>query len=343
MIIRKISQDLVYSNPGYFLFHQLSAMRIFSNFTIFIERFKACCKMDRPETLEEYYANRPFLKSVDLSHEEGHFNIFRIEDHATNDKNSVVYGRKDYYKICLVNGNSKIHYADKSFEILEYGLLFTSPLIPYNWEVSDPLQKGYSCIFTASFFTNYGELKKYPFFMPNGYPVFELNRSEVDKLEKVFEQMMDEKKSDFEFRDDALRNLTIQLIHDALKIRPTKNVSFDKVNAANRITSFFYELLESQYPIRNTIDGIKLRTASDFADQMAVHVNHLNKSIKKTTQKTTSELITDRLLKEAKIMLRHSSWAISDIAYNLGFDGPSHFSNFFKKKLKVTPSEYRNF
>ncbi len=299
--------------------------------------------MDKPETLEAYYANRPFLKSVDLSHEEGHFNVFRIEDYKADNKNNVAYSRKDYFKICLVNGNSKIHYADKSFEILEHGLLFTSTHVPYNWEVLKPTQTGYSCIFTASFFTNYGELKKYPFFSPNNYPVYELNKSEVDRLEKIFIQMIDEKKSDFEFRDDALRNLTIQLIHNALKIRPTKNVSFDKVNAANRITSFFYELLESQYPIRNTIDGIKLRTASDFADQMAVHVNHLNKSIKKVTQKTTSELIADRLLKEAKIMLRHSSWAISEIAYNLGFDGPSHFSNFFRNKLKITPSEYRNF
>lgn len=318
-------------------------MRLFNNFAIVSKLLRIWYKMNKPETLEEYYAGRPFLKSVDLSHEEGHFNILRIEDYAADDKNKVAYGRKDYFKICLVNGKSKIHYADKSFEILEHGLLFTSPLIPYNWEVLEPTQTGYSCIFTESFFTNYGELKKYPFFKPNGYPVFELNNSEVDKLEKIFLQMIDEKKSDFEFRDDVIRNLTIQLIHDALKIRPTKNVSFDKKNAANRITSLFYELLESQYPIRNTMDGIKLRTASDFADQMAVHVNHLNKSIKKITHKTTSELITNRLLKEAKIMLRHSSWAISEIAYNLGFDGPSHFSNFFKKQLKITPSEYRKF
>ncbi|WP_299547888.1 helix-turn-helix transcriptional regulator [Seonamhaeicola sp.] len=299
--------------------------------------------MDKPETLEEYYANRPFLKSIDLSHEEGHFNVLRIGDHVDDDKNNVVYGRKDYFKICLVNGKSKIHYADKSFEILEHGLLFTSPLIPYNWEVLGSTQTGYSCIFSESFFTNYGDLKKYPFFTPNGYPVFELKKSEAVRLEKIFSQMTDEKKSDFEFKDNALRNLTIQLIHDALKMRPTKKISHDRVNAANRITSLFYELLESQYPIRNTIDGIKLRTASDFANQMAIHVNHLNKSIKSITQKTTSELITDRLLKEARIMLRHSTWAISEIAYNLGFDGPSHFSNFFKKKLKITPSEYRNF
>ncbi len=318
-------------------------MQLSNNFSFLKNLVIRYGKMEKPETLEEYYANRPFLKSVDLRHEEGHFNVFRIENYKADDTKAVAYGRKDYFKICLVNGKSKIHYADKSFEILEHGLLFAGPLIPYNWEPLKTKQTGYSCIFTETFFANYGDLKKYPFFKPGGYPVFELHKSEVDKLEHVFKQIVNEKKSDFEFKDDVLRNLIFQVIHDALKIRPTENVIVEKVNAANRITSLFTELLESQFPIRNTIDGIKLRTASDFAEQMAVHVNHLNKSVKETTQKTTSEIIADRLLKEAKIMLRHSSWAIAEIAYNLGFDGPSHFSTFFKKQLQISPSQYRKF
>ena len=124
-------------------------------------------------------------------------------------------------------------------------------------------------------------------------------------------------------------------------MRPSENVIVDRVNAANRITSLFLELLESQFPIRNTIDGIKLRSASDYASQMAMHVNHLNKSVKEVTQRTTSEMIKARLLKEAKIMLSHSTWSIADIAYSLGFDGPSHFSGFFKKQLQISPSQYR--
>ena len=298
-------------------------------------------KMTKPETLEDYYANRPFLKSVDISRQERHFNVFQIEKHKTNDPNSVAYGRRDYFKICLVQGKSKIYYADKGFEIAGYGLLFAGPLIPYKWEPLSPKQTGYSSIFTETFFDNFGDIKKYPFFKPRGYPVFELNKSEFEKLEIIFKQLIDEKKFDFEFRDDVLRNLIFQLIHTALKMRPSENVIVDRVNAANRITSLFLELLESQFPIRNTIDGIKLRSASDYANQMAVHVNHLNKSVKEITQRTTSEMIKARLLKEAKIMLSHSTWSIADIGYSLGFDGPSHFSSFFKKQLQISPSQYR--
>lgn len=153
--------------------------------------------------------------------------------------------------------------------------------------------------------------------------------------------MQFENSSSFDFKDDALKNLIFQLIFSALKIRPSTVLINDKISSSRRITSLFMNLLENQFPIRNTIDGIILRTASDFADQMSVHVNHLNKSLKETTFQTTSEIISERILKEAKIMLQHSSWAISEIAYSLGFEGPAHFSSFFKKQMQMTPSQFR--
>lgn len=308
-----------------------------------IKRYFKNLVMKKPETLEEFYANRPFLKTFDLSDNQEHFNVLDIEKQKQMEGNAAVsFGRKNYFKICLVSGNSKIHYADKSFEILKHGLLFANPLIPYDWEAISGAQKGYSCIFTESFTEGFGHIKKYPFFQPDGYPVFELTEEEKFMLENIFVQMQKEQSSEFDFKDDALKNLIFQLIFAALKIRPSTQITTEKVNAAGRITSLFLNLLESQFPISNTINGIGLRSASDFADQMSVHVNHLNKSVKETMMKTTSELISERILKEAKIMLQHSSWAISEIAYSLGFEGPAHFSSFFKKQVHVSPSQFRS-
>ncbi|UZT99199.1 helix-turn-helix transcriptional regulator [Chryseobacterium fluminis] len=299
--------------------------------------------MIKPETLEDYYAKRPFLKTSDLKKEEGHFNILSISrKNQPEHHHPVSYSRKEYFKICLISGKSQIHYADKSFEIQKHGLLFANPLIPYNWEPIDGLQSGYSCIFTESFFNNFGDIKKYPFFQPGGYPVYELSTSELLYLENIFVQMKHEKDSDFEYKDDVLRNLVFQLIHSALKMRPSENILPEKQNSAARITSLFIDLLESQFPISSASGAITLRSASDFAGQMSVHVNHLNKSVKEAMSRTTSEMISERILKEAKILLKHSSWAISEIAYALGFEGPSHFSTFFRKHLKLSPSQFRN-
>jgi AraC family transcriptional regulator, transcriptional activator of pobA len=85
-----------------------------------------------------------------------------------------------------------------------------------------------------------------------------------------------------------------------------------------------------------------LRTAKDYAGRLAIHSNHLNKVLKENTGKTTTEHISNRLVQEAKILLRQTDWNISEIAYSLGFEQLSHFSNFFKKQTSLSPVEIRN-
>lgn len=52
-------------------------------------------------------------------------------------------------------------------------------------------------------------------------------------------------------------------------------------------------------------------------------------------------IIAERLLQEAKILLRHTEWNISEIAYSLGFKEATHFNNFFKKMMQLTPVRFR--
>src|SRR5690606_11716618 len=103
----------------------------------------------------------------------------------------------------------------------------------------------------------------------------------------------------------------------------------------------FIELLERQFPIENTTQVLQLRTARDFADTLKIHVNYLNKVLKDTTGKTTTEIIASRVNQEAKILLRQTTWNISEIAYCLGFEEVAHFSNFFKRHTKVSPAAFR--
>lgn len=319
-------------------------MKYLRNFTILKRIFfnhNQKKKLNKPETIEEYYASRHLLPAADLKKHDAHFNIFRIGDPDIEDI-KVPFGRKDYYKICIITGNSRIHYADKTFEVKEHGLLFANPQIPYNWEPVSTDQQGFSCIFNEAYFNHFGRIKDYPVFKPGGFPVYELTSVELSTIQAIFEQIMNEKEGQFEFKDDAIRTLILQLIHNAIKMRPAVNSLPEKVSAASRIATLFLELLERQFPLENVSSEIQLRSASDFAAQLAVHVNHLNRSVKEVTNKTTSEIIMQRLLQEAKILLKHTSWPITDIAYALGFEGPTHFSSFIKRQLQLSPSQYRN-
>ena len=103
----------------------------------------------------------------------------------------------------------------------------------------------------------------------------------------------------------------------------------------------FTELLERQFPIESPARRLGLHSASDFAQQLAVHVNHLNRCVRDTTGKTTTAHIAERLASEARALLRHTDWNVAEVGYSLGFDEPAHFNYFFKKQTGQTPSAFR--
>ena len=142
--------------------------------------------------------------------------------------------------------------------------------------------------------------------------------------------------------NDVLRTVVFELLHFAMKIQPSPKLDKHPRNASQRISSLFLELLERQFPIDNTQQTVSFRSASDFAQQLNVHVNHLNRAIKEATLKTTSQIIAERILQESKILLKHSAWSVSEIAYTLGFNEVTHFNNFFKKHAQLSPLKFRN-
>lgn len=72
-------------------------------------------------------------------------------------------------------------------------------------------------------------------------------------------------------------------------------------------------------------------------------VNHFNRAVKETTDKATSQIIGERILQEANILLKHSPWNVSEIAYSLGFTEVTHFNNFFKKHVQLGPLKFLSF
>jgi AraC-like DNA-binding protein len=153
--------------------------------------------------------------------------------------------------------------------------------------------------------------------------------------------MFEEIDSDYMHKYDVLRNLFFELLHFAMKL-PCAKFEKQPMNASQRISNLFLELLERQFPIDENHKELNLRSASDFAQQLNVHVNHLNRAVKETTDKTTSQIIGERISRESKILLKHSSWNVSEIAYALGFSEVTHFNNFFKKHVEVSPLKFRN-
>jgi AraC family transcriptional regulator, transcriptional activator of pobA len=276
----------------------------------------------------------------------GHFNIFNIADLRARHKSTLPpmpYNRRAYYKISLIIGKNKVEYADKVIDIENQGLLFATPKIPYNYVPQDEHQTGFFCVFTDEFLVKNTSgiiLDDLPIFRADGYPVFQISEEDVEAIGLIFKKMYKEISSDYAYKYDLLRNYVLELIHYGQKLQPATALH-PTHNASARVSSLFLELLERQFPIESPQQKLNLRTAKDYAERLSVHVNHLNKVLKENTGKTTTDIISERIIKEAKILLKQTDWNISEIAYCLGFEEIAHFSNFFKKQTTLAPLGFR--
>jgi len=225
--------------------------------------------------------------------------------------------------------------------VSESALVFTNPMVPYLWERIDEKQVGYVCVFTEAFFNRFGSIRDYPVFQYADTAVIPLTADETPKYTALFFRMFNELQGDYIYKYDLLRNLLMEVVHEAQKMQPASGTAPTGSNAAERLATLFNELLERQFPIELSNQMIILNSPSAFAGQLNIHVNHLNKALKEITGRTTSQLISDRILQEARVLLKSTNWSIAEIAWSLGFEEPNHFSSFFKSRVKITPKNFR--
>ncbi|WP_183576324.1 helix-turn-helix domain-containing protein [Mucilaginibacter sp. X5P1] len=295
-------------------------------------------------SLEEFYDETSSLMPKGINKEIGHFNVFKIDDLVSSSKKGIMpYNRRAYYKISIISGRNKAEYADKVIDIEKNALLFATPKVPYHWLPQDDNQFGYFCIFTDEFLIHSKSgvvLDDLPIFNPGGYPIFQLSDEETEEITAIFKKMYKELASDYAYKYDLLRNYLLELIHYGQKLQPATAL-YPSHTASARVSSLFIELLERQFPIDSPHQKLSLRTAKDYADRLAVHVNHLNKVLKENTGRTTTDIISSRIVQEAKILLKQTDWNISEISNSLGFEQVAHFSNFFRKQTSFAPVAFR--
>lgn len=268
---------------------------------------------------------------------------FKVHELPASVKSPVSRGRRDFYKMGLITGNMTVSYGDKLLEINDTVLLFINPNVTHHVVRHSQKATGCACLFTEAFMTSrerIGILKNSPLFHIGDSPAIPLDREQAAFMTGIFQKMLAVHSGDYPYKGELIRSCIELIIHEALRIQPSKNILQFK-NAATRITHLFMDLLERQFPIERTGEPLRLRTAQDFAVSLSIHVNYLNRSVKKVTGKPTSVHIAERITAEAKALLQHTHWSVADIAYALGFEYPTYFNNYFKRVTGTNPKTLR--
>jgi AraC-like DNA-binding protein len=296
------------------------------------------------ETLSDFYRERSYIQfpfsTVDVGKGKSHFNV-NVRKYCNF---KTPYNRRDFYKITLILGVGEINYGGNSILVDRPALLIPCPSVPYSWTSISDEQDGFYCLFNQEFFNEHYQFdifKRSPLFKAWSEPVIFLDDKQLALMKIYFEQMLEMAHGEYTFKYEAIRNLLCLMMHALLVDRPADTLATGEMSASSRLLRNFDELLHQQFPLDSPENPLTMRSAADFAKALNVHVNHLNYVIKSITGNTTTSIIKNRILEEAKTLLLNTQWDISEVGYCLGFEEPAHFNNFFKKSTGTTPLHYR--
>ena len=103
-----------------------------------------------------------------------------------------------------------------------------------------------------------------------------------------------------------------------------------------------FESVLNDYFQSDMLQTVGLPTVSYCADALNLSANYFGEMVKKETGKSAHEYIQSKVIDLAKEKIFDPHKSLSEIAYELGFKYPQHFTRLFKQKTGITPLEYRS-
>jgi len=244
--------------------------------------------------------------------------------------------RHSFYFVAVFIKGSGTHTVDFTNYPVKPGSVFA--IIPgqsHNWNLSGDTE-GFVLFHTKSFYNLHFPSKKvqdYPFFCSmHNSPCILLKGKSLKNAKQICSEILNEYEHEYLLKSQRM-SLMLDLLYIDLSRQylPKATITRKKHDYLLRI-----EKLESLIDIHYK----KIRSPGQYAKMMFMSNKHLNRICKEVLNKTTSDLIMDRLLLEAKRLLVHSSHPVSEIAEELGFFDVSYFSRLFKRKCGKTPVEF---
>jgi AraC family transcriptional activator of pobA len=261
-----------------------------------------------------------------------HYEIVQIR--TSKEARSLDFHRHSYYELFLFMAGSGSHNIDfKSFDINPHTMQLVAPLQLHQVKHSKD-SEGYVLkvqpLFIASnaILSNYFNYIKYNQHFKAGV---EISKQESQLLQSSYTFLMS---YDNNNANDSLFGMlsTLHLYISILKKHQNMDNSAES-NPHNIYFTQFLSLAEKHYLIEKNADY--------YSQKMTTPLRKLNNIVKDRTGLSVKQFLIQRVLLESKRLIIHSNKSVKEIAYELDFLEPAHFSNFFKKHIGLTPTKFR--
>ena len=183
------------------------------------------------------------------------------------------------------------------------------------------------------------EIKQYSFFSYESTEALHLSEREKATIMECFNKIQQELEHPIDKHTKRLVSRNIELLLDYC-LRFYERQFITRSDADNGIVSKFERLLDDYFE-QNLQHENGIPSVKYFAEEICLSPNYFGDYIKKTTGRTAQDYIQNKIIDLAKELILSSDLPISQIAYDLGYQYPQHFSRVFKSCVGMPPNEYR--
>ena len=237
----------------------------------------------------------------------------------------------DFYQVIFIQSGKAFFKVDFQDIVVDSGEMVM--MIP-NQACEYDTSGGYSgkiILFTPDF---YGVSDNDTAFMHSAEILNPVNANRTVKVDtgfanNIFQLLENELNKPF----DAFQHSIAHSLLKALLCECERQTNNNKTNFSTSLARDFFNEVERNFTITKTVDF--------YAQKLCVNEKKLTVEVKKACGFTPKTYIDNRLLLEAKRLLKYSDLTIKEVAFETGFDDAANFSNWFKKRTGMTPLQFK--
>lgn len=262
-----------------------------------------------------------------------------LKNHLNKNSDLVYKPHKHNFYLCILfTEGSGIHEIDFNAYTIQAGsVFFLKPGQTHSWKF-ESLPQGYLFFHTQDFyelsFSN-RLLHQFPFyFSQKNTPSLVLTKTQTSELHRKFKELNTEYYQKLPYQEIKITSLINTIYIDLARCY---------IDSKPKEVASSLRYIETLRSLEKEIENSYLleKSASFYANKLNISTKHLNRIVKATVNKTTTELISERVLLEAKRLIVHSDNSLSSISEILGFEDYAYFSKVFKSKTKITPLGFK--
>jgi AraC family transcriptional activator of pobA len=268
---------------------------------------------------------------------ETNFYCNTLKDHLLKHHFIFVPHKHDFYVCVLFTKGTGTHEIDfRKYKVKPGAVFFLKPGQMHNWILSKDAD-GFIFFHSRSFYDlcyNNREISDFSFYGSEyNSPALYLKQEPFKRSALMFRELLSENtRSKALFKNARLCSLADLIYIDLAREYTSTEKPWSAPNRYLQLLQKFEQLVDCRFK--------DMKSPASYARELNMTGKHLNRICQDCIHKTASEVITDRIILEAKRLLLQPGYTLSDIANELGIFDLSYFTRMFKKKTGETPLQF---